>query len=64
MNGLTITRSQFKAMNRINKDLVIFDNLEYIKSHITKWKLNVRIQYGWLIGLTAIGGWLIKSIIN
>lgn len=64
INGLTINKEQFNLLPRTEKDIVIFDNLEFIRNRVKTWNLKINIQYGWLLALTMTMGWIIQQLIN
>lgn len=64
INGLAITSKEFDRLPRKQKDMVIFHNLEYIRTRVKTWNLKVNIQYGWLVALTLAIGWIIQTLIK
>jgi len=60
MNGVTITREEFAKLPNQQKYLVMFDNLEYIKIHVTRQTLHRKIHYAWLSGITAVIAYLLN----
>lgn len=62
MNGIRITRDEFPSLPRNQKDLVVFDNLEYIKGQVGNWKFYLKVYGSWLLALTIGGFWLLKQL--
>lgn len=59
MNGIAITREEFERMKTTDKFLVVFDNLEYIRTYVTTMRFHRKIHYSWLCAITlAVGGLL------
>ncbi len=55
-NGLNITEDQFKKMNSLDRDLVMFRNVTHIRKQFKDYSFHRKIQYVWLSLLTSIAG--------
>lgn len=55
-NGLDITEDQFKKMNSLDRDLVMFKNVTHIRKQFKDYSFHRKIQYVWLSLLTSIIG--------
>jgi len=53
MNGLTISKEEFRALPSARKEEVIYDNLVYIRKVVTKWRFHLKIQYALISALGA-----------
>lgn len=59
MNGLSITRDEFGRLPQKDKWIVVFDNLEYIRTNVSKMRTHRKISYYWLTALTLVMGTLL-----
>ena len=64
MNGLTISKEDFKALPRAQKDEAIYDNLVYIRTKVTTWRFHLRVQYVLIAALAMLGGFMFRSILK
>ena len=55
-NGLDIGLPEFKRMRSIDRDVLMYNNLIHIRKKIGDYKLHKKIQYVWLVVLTAAIG--------
>ena len=55
-NGLDIAEEQFMKMNSKERDIIIFRNLVHIRKQFREFDVVKKIQYGWLMALTAALG--------
>jgi len=65
-NGLDISEDQFMSLPTKEQNLMLFKNVVYIRKQFKDYKVTKRIQYAWLIALTAVNaaflgirGWVI-----
>jgi len=56
VNGLDIGIEEFQRMKSMDRDLLMYKNLKYIRGRQSEYKLNKKIQYFWLVGLTLFVG--------
>lgn len=56
MPGLDIGLDEFKKMKVLDRDVLIYNNLTYIRKSIGDHKLHRKVQYIWLVMLTAFVG--------
>lgn len=54
MNGLSISADEFKCMPAVERDVILFNNTEYIKGKLEAYNLTKKIQYWWLSGLSLV----------
>lgn len=62
MNGLNINMEEFKRLPQKQQLALVFENTEVLKSMVSSYKFNQKIQYTWLFVLT-IGLGLSKFLI-
>lgn len=55
-NGLDISLEQFKKMRSMDRDILMYNNLVFIRKKIGDTKFHRKIQYVWLFVLTSILG--------
>lgn len=55
-NGLDIGLKEFKRMKGIDRDIIIYNNLKYIRKKMEDYKLHKKVQYIWLSLLTIFVG--------
>ena len=55
-NGLDIGLKEFQRMKSMDRDVLMYNNLVYIRKKIGDYKLQKKIQYVWLFLLTAFVG--------
>ena len=55
-NNLDIGLNEFKRMNSMDRDVLIYNNLINIRTKIGDYKFNKKIQYIWLSVLTIAFG--------
>lgn len=53
-NGLGIGLPEFKKMNGLDRDIVMFQNFEHLKGLLSNYQTNKKIQYVWLSVLTVV----------
>lgn len=53
---LTLGLEDFKKMNSLDRDVLIYNNLIMIRAKIGDYKTHKKIQYVWLTVLTAAVG--------
>lgn len=54
--GLDINLEEFKRMNSIDRDVLMYHNLVYIRKKVSNYKLHKKLQYVWLVVLTVFVG--------
>ena len=54
--GLEVGLAEFKRMKSIDRDILVYTNLIYIRKKMGDYKLNKKIQYVWLCLLTLFMG--------
>ena len=64
MNGLTISKEDFKALPRAQKDEAIYDNLVYIRQRVTTWRFHLKVQYVLIVALAVLGGFMFRAILK
>ncbi len=52
--GLDIGLVEFKRMKSLDRDVLIYNNVLYIRKKLGDYKLHKKIQYYWLSGLSAL----------
>jgi len=55
-DSLDISLAQFKKMRSIDRDELIYQNLVHIRMKIGDYQFHKKIQYTWLLCLTAFVG--------
>lgn len=55
-DGLDVGVNEFKKMNAIDRDVVIYNNLVHCRKRLKGYSLNKKIQYMWLGLLTIFVG--------
>ncbi len=55
-NGLDISLEQFKKMKSMDRDILMYNNLVFIRKKIGDTKFHRKIQYIWLFVLTVALG--------
>ena len=55
-NGLDISLEQFKKMRSIDRDVLMYNNLVFIRKTMGDTKFHRKIQYVWLFILTVALG--------
>ena len=60
--GLDIGLEEFKRMKSIDRDVLVYNNLLYIRTKVGDYKLHTKLTYCWLIGLSAFMG--LKKVIG
>ena len=53
-NGLNIDSSNFEEMTQSQKLNVLFQNTEHMKKSLKGWRLQLKVQWWWLSGLTVL----------
>lgn len=64
MNGLAISKEEFRTLPRAQKDEVIYDNLVYIRKRVTTWKFHLKVQYILIAALATGGVFLFRAVIG
>ena len=55
-NGLEVGLNEFKRMKSIDRDVLMYNNLIHIRKKFGDYKLHKKVQYIWLVCLTAFVG--------
>ncbi len=55
VNGLSMSEEAFTSLPTSDQRLVLFQNLRELRSEVKKYKFHQKIQYYWVLGLTAVG---------
>ena len=55
-NGLDVGLREFKRMKSIDRDISMYNNIIHIRKKIDDYKVHKKVQYVWLILLTAFVG--------
>ena len=53
-NGLDITEEQFMKMSSVERDLIMFRNVTYIRKKFKDYSFHRKIQYVWLSVLSLV----------
>lgn len=59
---MNITVKEFNRLPVKQQNTILFENTEEIKCMMANYKFYQKIVYGWLVGITAIGGFLAQKI--
>jgi len=51
--GLNISINEFKSIKNSDKLDLLFENIVYIRTSLSDYKIHKKIQYVWLVVLTA-----------
>lgn len=54
--GLNVGLEDFKKMKVRDQNVIIFQNISHIRGNVRNDKLNRKIQYFWLVGLSVLMG--------
>ena len=55
-NGLEVGLNEFKRMKSLDRDTLMYNNLNHIRKNMSDYKLHKKVQYVWLVCLTAFVG--------
>jgi len=55
-DGLEVGLEEFKRMRKIDKDIIIYNNLICIRKKLGEYKIQKKVQYIWLFLLTIFTG--------
>ena len=55
-NNVDIGLTEFKRMNSIDRDILMYNNLVHIRKRVGDYQLHKKIQYIWLVVLAIFVG--------
>ena len=55
-NGLAIRVEEFKGLKKLDREIVMFENIVYLKSKVSDYMFHKKLIYVWLSILTAALG--------